>query len=77
MLLIDSYIFGKCPRSVNNFRTNYFYDLGGFLGIACLPPSPASMPKFPSGGKFIERNVFKYVLMSFMKIVGKMKMVLK
>ena len=62
-------IFGKCPRSVNNSRTNFFVcDLGGYLeilgvlnGPPPLPhthPSPASMSKFPSVGFLKRKNMF-------------------
>ena len=47
-----SYRFEKCPRSVNNSRTNFFCDFlwfGGIWGVLNGPtpaPSPASMPHF-------------------------------
>ena len=50
-------------RSVNNFRT----DLGGPKWAPPLPPSPASMSKFPSRRNKYEKNKFGCV---FLSLVG-------
>ena len=34
------YIFGTCPRSVNNFRTISFFEMLEIFGPKCPPPTP-------------------------------------
>ena len=72
MLKILFHIFWKMSRSVNNVRTNCFFvifwdwgDLGGPEWSS--PPSPASMSKFPSGGKNMESNIILVIFVIFIK----------
>ena len=52
----------KCPRSVNNSRTNYvfafFFEILGSLGPKWSPPISGVNVKVPFRGKNIVTNVF-------------------
>ena len=71
-------LFETCPRSVNKFRTNFFLRCWRMFGVLNgpppPPPSPASMSKFPSGGK-IWKNGF--TMMFFIFIIQIQKDVLE
>ena len=60
------YIFGKTFYKWDQFSYELCVcDLGGLGGVLNGPPptpSPASMSKFPSGGKNMENNVFVFFL---------------